>query len=144
MNGKVPKNLGVGKVNAFVVVVHNDRAPSDEEWQAYIDFTVRHFERGMHVRFLITTTGGAPTVSQQKKIIDWAISHSKDPDAVRSAVVSSSTYARGTVQVVHQRGPNVRSFPPDNMAGALAFLGVPPAYHKQIAELEASLRAQLD
>jgi hypothetical protein len=67
----------------------------------------------------------------------------RNPTLMRSAIVTPSTFVRGIVAAMHLVNPIFQAFSPDDMKGAYAYLGIPPAYFRDVEAMIASLKAQL-
>jgi hypothetical protein len=139
--------MAYDRINAFVVVVHNKLPPTDEEWDEYIEFNKSYGgDQGVITRFLVVTDGGAPTAAQRKILHDAAAPLLKQyPNAMRTAVVTPSTFVRGVMNALSLMlvKPMFRGFSPNEMHKAYTFLGVPPVYISDIEEMIAYLRASL-
>jgi hypothetical protein len=134
-----------GTIGQFTVVVHAKGPPTDEEWDEYLKAHAPYFERGMSMRFLVLTRGGAPTAVQRMKMNDMVAGWQKiNPDCVRTAIVSDSQLVRGVVTAISWFRPIARAFSPDHLKQALAFLEVPPKHNAEIEQLIPKLKAKLD
>ena len=139
------RNIAFGEVNTYVILVHNKHTPTNEEWNEYIQFNfARGTTHGVLSHFLVVTEGGSPSSAQRKAMHD-AITPilQKKPTVIRSAIVTPSTFVRGIVTAMHLINPIFKAFSPDDMKGAYAYLGIPPAYFGEIEAMIASLKAQL-
>ena len=145
MAATAQRNMAFGRVNAFVVVVHNRCPPTDEEWREYLESVhVIGVDHGTIARYLIVTEGGAPTFAQQKAVNDkLSLVRDRHPNALQTAVVTPSTFVRGIVTALSLVHPVYRAFTPQNTHGAYEYLGIPPAYFGELEALVASLKAQL-
>jgi hypothetical protein len=145
MTNAAGKNMAFGAVNAFVILVHNKHPPTDDEWKDYLQFSVaRGLSYGVTSRYLVLSEGGAPSTSQRRTLAD-AIAPilQKNPSAMRTAIVTSSTFVRGVVTAMRLFEPIYQAFSPDDMKGAYAYLGITPAYFREIEAMIAALKAQL-
>ncbi len=145
MEGNTKRTMAWGRVNAFVVVVHEKLPPSDEEWDEYIQFNLDSgVEHGLNVRYLVVTEGGAPTAPQRKTFHDALTPLlKKRPDFMRGAIVTPSTFVRGVVTAMSLVNPVMKAFSPAEIKASYAYLGVPEAYVGLIEALVASLKASL-
>ena len=145
MTATAQRNMAVGKVNAFVVVVHNKRSPKDEEWHEYLQVGYgMGVDHGTLARYLVLTDGGAPTLKQQRILSDTLSPVLRQhPSALRVAIVTPSTFAYGVVTALSILRMNLRAFTPQDMHGAYEYLGIPPAYFGDVEALIKSLRTQL-
>lgn len=128
----------------ITVVVHTKHPPNDDEWEAYLTSHAPFFDRGMGWRFAIFTDGGAPTAVQRMKmnemVADWM---RRNPDCIRSAIITKSAFVRGVVTAIGWFRPIARAFSPDNLDQALAYLDVPASRLSEIQTLVPKLKAKL-
>jgi len=138
------RNMVFTTFGRFTVVAHTKKPPSEEEWHDYIMTHKAYFERGMSMRFVIFTEGGAPTATQRQKMTDivaeWARSN---PDCIRSAIVTRSSLVRGVVTAISWFLPIARAFSPENVEQAFAYLEIPPEIIPEIQRVIPLLKAQL-
>jgi hypothetical protein len=139
------RNMAFGVVNAYVVVVHNEHAPTDEEWAEYVQLNGSlGTDHGVTTHYLIVTDGGSPSAAQRKVLFDViGPILKKHPTVMRCAVITSSTFTRGIVSAMHIIHPSLRAFSPADLGSAYTYLGIPPAYVREIEALIASLKARL-
>ena len=137
------KNMAFQKVGDYIVLVHNAMAPTDEEWDEWMHLYA-------YESILVVTDGGAPTASQRKllktrvdqlRALPSYVPNMKEP---KVATVTSSSFVRGVLTALgwfyHD---SYAAFPPDHVAHALAYLGVPPKYHLAMKTAVQTLRLQL-
>lgn len=139
------KTMAFGIINVFVVIVHNEQTPSDEDWRSWVEFNFKNVVEKTPVgRYLIVSEGGAPTSAQRKMLHEsMAAPLSKDPTSIRTAVVTPSTFVRGVVTAMSWLDPIFRAFSPQDIASAYKYLGIPPDYHPDVERMIASLKAEL-
>lgn len=139
------KNMAFGIIDVFVVVVHNDQTPSDDDWRAWVEWNHKNVvEKGLIGRYLIVSEGGAPTAAQRKMLHEtMAPPLKKDPAWIKTAVVTPSTFVRGVMTAMSWLDPIFRAFSPQDIASAYKYLGIPPDYHPGIERMIASLRAEI-
>lgn len=132
----LPTNMLWGEKSDVTIAVHTDQAPSDSEWDGWIELCANRAPK--RLGFLIFTDGGGPSSVQRSKL-------SRIPELKRipSAVVTSSAIGRGIVTAVSWLGTNVRAFAPVNLRGALDFLRVPEELRHGVTREVASLRMGL-
>jgi hypothetical protein len=136
--------MAFGKVDKYVVVVHGKQAPTDEEWNAYMDFNARHFLPGQEMRLLVVTDGGAPTASQRMVLNERLSAHRReDPKSFLTAIITASTLVRGVATAISWFHPVVRAFSDTNLGDAFQYLGVPSNYHDEIRRTIKGLKAEL-
>jgi len=138
-------NMVTGWVGDLLIGVHNASTPTDAEWRTYMELAMRQ-KRAVDAgstaqKQLIVTSGGGPSLEQRR------IAHAQIADAsFPVAVVSSSGFVRFVVTVFVAMGTNTkcRSFAPDELLGALQFLGVDAdreAIERSVESLTAALAA---
>ena len=139
------KTMAFGMVNVFVVIVHNELTPSDEDWRSWVAFNHENVaEEGLVGRYLIVSDGGAPTAAQRRMLHEtMAAPLKKDPTFIRTAVVTPSTFVRGVVTAMSWLDPIFRAFSPKDIASAYKYLGIPSDYHPAVEQMIASLKAEL-
>lgn len=107
--------------------MHNARNPNRQEWDAFLAMSRAAGEAvgGDLGKFrqIVFTDGGGPNNAQRKASADLA-RELANGDKVRVAVVSRSIVARGIVTAFRWLGLPLRSFQPEELAEAFAFLVV--------------------
>jgi hypothetical protein len=138
------KTMAFGKVDEFLVVVHNKLAPTDEEWNSWLDFNVRNFSTGSTVKCLVVTEGGAPTPvqrqSMKEKLGELMISNPKE---FRNAIVTASAVVRGVVTALSWFQRGYSAFSPAHMDDAMGYLEVPDQFRPEIRLLVKTLQGQI-
>jgi len=137
------RNMAFQKVGDYFVLVHTAVAPTDEEWDEWLEF----YTFGS---ILVVTDGGAPTASQRKRMKDRvdvlqrmnAAPRKKDP---RVAIITASSFVRGVITALrwfyyHEA---YAAFPPEHYNEAMTYLEVPPRYHITLKTTVQALRVQL-
>lgn len=107
-----------GFVGDLMIMVHTARPPSASEWADYISAVASHDPTKM--RTLCFTDGGAPNSPQRKEVTATLGGH-----ASRGAIVSASMMVRGVVTALAWFNPLIRAFSPNEIEGAVQYLGVP-------------------
>lgn len=139
------KNMAVGNVGSFTVLVHNKCTPRDDEWDRYLELALRNAGPGATVRSLVVTYGGTPTITQQRRMLDLLAQRFENTPVITiSAVISHSTFVQGTVTAMGWHYPGIRAFSPDKREEAFAYMGVPRAYFDDVHKLIDALKAELD
>lgn len=143
----VRDNFAYGRVDKFLVVVHGDAQPSDEEWEEYLKFTFENKTSKDIVRHLVVTKGPSPTAAQRKLLEERAsVLLDENPVSVRAAIVTPSTFARGIVTAISWIIDAPRAFAPEKLSDALKYLDIPeehlPAIRGMVAKLEQELQAR--
>ncbi|MFO0757146.1 MAG: hypothetical protein U0359_11695 [Byssovorax sp.] len=121
------------------VIVFGSRPPEPAEWRAYADF-LRGMAEGKQ-RGILFSEGGSLEPYQRKEA-DAILGSHKEHDR-RIAVVTSSTFTWGFVKALSLFDPSYRSFHPDELDRAMAYVGLPRSAHREVTALAASLRAQV-
>jgi hypothetical protein len=139
------RTMAFGRVNAFIVTVHPKESPSDADWDKYIEFCLGSgLAHGTITRYLVITHGGAPSSKQQRMMHEQVGEPlRRNPQALKGAIVSSSTFVRGIVNAMNLVQPVYRAFSPADIARAYEYVGISPAYVGEIERMIASLEAQL-
>lgn len=137
------KNMAFQKVGDYIVLVHNAMAPTDEEWDEWM----QHYT---YESILIITDGGAPTASQRKRLktrVDELraspgyVPNKKEP---KVATVTASSFVRGVLTALRWFYHDAyAAFPPDHINQALTYLDVPPRYHIAMKTAVQTLRLAL-
>lgn len=132
----MPANMLWGEKNDVAIAVHTEQAPSDGEWDGWIELCAK--ESPHRLGFLVFSDGGGPSSVQRSKL-------SRIPELKRipSAVVTSSAVGRGIVTAVSWLGTKVRAFAPVNVRDALDYLRVPEDLRHGVLREVASLRMGL-
>lgn len=114
----ITEHLAWGKLRSGVcVVLHDNRAPSDDAWNACI----RHISVWAgepRACAIIFTDGGAPT-STQRKLLSAVFSHSPP-----TAVVSDALVVRFVVSAFALASPKIATFTPADMPKVFPHLEV--------------------
>jgi hypothetical protein len=123
------------QVDRWVVVVHGDAPPSDEDWDGYVSFLM---EAIVGRRGLVITEGAGPNGRQRERLVAL-------PQVTASpfAVVTSSAVARGIVTALSWLGQSVKAFSPAKIDDALHHLEVPPDLRPWMLKQIASMRSEL-
>lgn len=123
------KTMLFKQVGDVFLVVHSDRPPTDDEWNAYTAAIVAAGKaRGgslASIRNLVITDGGGPNAGQRKSSND-ALAQLRDWKTSIAAVVSANATVRGIVTVLNWLSVPIKSFSPSNMNDAFAFLNLRP------------------
>lgn len=106
----------LGRGRGFVYAVHDHRAPSDEEWGAYLaacSEVIANCPDPQGASALAITDGGAPNAEQRRAVVALVQQHyGKGVERIRSAVVSDSAVVRGVVTAFSWHIPEIRIFAP--------------------------------
>jgi hypothetical protein len=129
-------NMASAMVGDLGIAVHGTEAPTDAEWHAMLE-TMRRADL-KRFRGLIFTDGGAPNTAQRRRLTALVDAH-----PIHAAVVTASPVARGVVTALRWYIPGMKTFAPDRLPEALAYLRVSPAELKAVKATVARLRAEL-
>lgn len=138
------RNMVFATLGQVTVALHTKNPPSDEEWEEYLIAHKRYVERGMNMRFLIMTEGGAPT-AVQRMVMNEMIADvmRRNPDCIRSAIITRSSFVRGVVTAISWFRPVARAFSPEHISQALAYLEVPESQMAEIEQLIQKLKVKI-
>jgi hypothetical protein len=124
------RNAAFKLVHNVGICVHNARNPSKQEWDEYlaVSQSVKDVagEDVSNFKQLIFTDGGGPNSAQRTASTDLA-KGVKSAEKIKVAVVSRSIVARGIVTAFRWLGFPLRSFTPEQLAAAFAFIAVSDA-----------------
>ncbi len=133
------KNMAFQRVGDYFVLVHNAMAPTEEEWDEWM-------QQYTYASILVVTDGGAPTASQRKRLktrVDELraspsyVPNKKEP---KVAIVTASSFVRGVITALRWfYHDSYAAFPPDHINQALTYLDVPPRYH---ISMKSTVQAQ--
>ncbi|MBX5483606.1 MAG: hypothetical protein IRZ16_17425 [Myxococcaceae bacterium] len=125
-------------VGRTLVIVHNANYPTDAEWDAYLQALLAHVTQWKDRRSLVLTAGGAPS-SKQRTRMSEVVGDSVAP----TAVLTTSAPVQATVGALHLRNAAIRTFPPDDLDGALAHLGLREEEKKRILLILPGLKQKV-
>jgi hypothetical protein len=121
------------------VIVFGSQPPGPEEWQAYAAF-LREVSFGKQ-RGVLFSEGGS-LLPYQRKEADQILGSHRDHDR-RIAVVTSSTFTWGFVKALSLFDPSYRSFRPDELEKALAYVEVARTATGDVQALVRRLRSSV-
>jgi hypothetical protein len=141
------RNAAFGIARGVGICVHNARNPSHQEWDEFLamSFAVRDAIEGDAANFkqLIFTDGGGPNAAQRTASKGVA-KGGKNSHKIKVALVSRSVVARGIVTAYRWLGFPLRSFTPEQLSEAFAFLAVSDAVAMDICAAVEELSATID
>jgi hypothetical protein len=112
------------------LAAHDQRGPSDAEWQAYFEDIERHVPEMLGL--LICANGAGPSLKQRGYANHFWETHPRRP----IAVLTDSKLVRGAVLAFSWvMGQQIRAFATSDLLGAFAFLGVGQG-HQEIVQRE--------
>jgi hypothetical protein len=131
------KTLAYGRVGNCLVLVHGEKPPTAEEWTAYVAFLRKNWVQRVS-RLLVVTPGPAPTAKQRQEM-----NHGWTCEG-RIAIVTPSAIARGIVTALSWFSKDVyKTFAPQNLDDAVAFLELPFNAGGEVKKLIFSLQVQV-
>lgn len=135
------ENVAFERVDRCCVLVQNQRAATDEEWErwvAVLQAAGKDTKGALCV--LVVSAGGSPTPKQRARI------HALMPSAgggVLTSIVTSSFIGRTVVSAMGLFNDKVRAFAPGELGRALDYLGVEEARRPELRSAIERLHAQL-
>ena len=134
------KTLTFGRTAGVLVLVHTKAPPDQAEWEAYLAEVVAVRQASKATTLLVVTDGGAPDASQRAQL---AQAYGDDPTV--TAVCNASPVVQRVITAVGWiTRARLRGFAYDDVAGALAYLGVPPSALGAITALVVKLQRQIN
>jgi hypothetical protein len=131
------RSMVMRRMGPYVVYVHTQEAPSDDEWDEALE-VYKDTKEPEATRTLIFSEGGAPCAAQRARM-NVAIGPHKTP----IAVLTASTVARAAAQPIRWFNPHFGTFDPDDVDGAFDHLGVPEAARSNLRNAVLEMRAEL-
>ena len=135
------KTLAYGVTAECLVVTGAIQPYADEEWDRCVAFADEYARGTRRPRLLVVTDGGGPTIKQRRSLEGLLDAHRR---TARVAVLTPSTMARSIVTALSWFVPIYRSFPPDDLAGAMTFLELPMGAMSDIRRLMGELRSNVN
>lgn len=129
----------------IVIALHTRVAPSDDEWQRWVDLIRARSEKVgwdlARVGNLVITDGGAPSL-EQRTAVNTLIAQGRSYPNV--AVVTESPLVRTLIRGLTIFNPQLKVFAPAEFARALTFVGFDAAMRAEvIAECERKVTAEI-
>jgi hypothetical protein len=129
------KHMAWTVLGDLLITAHDEGPPADSEWRAWLQDYESHIERLRGN--IVHSTGGGPTSSQRKELLNVLGRHERVPPTV---IMTSSALMRGLVTAVGWFLPPERRpmmFSVDEVGPALDFLRLePPARAAARDEIE--------
>ncbi len=125
------RNIAYQRTDDCFVVVRSREAPTETEFEWYLATIERALREGMPPRCLVLTEGGSPSPAQRAGLAERL---ALVEGAVKVAVLTDSTFARGVATSVASTKPGYRVFAASELEEALVYLGVRPAAEEEIEE----------
>jgi hypothetical protein len=137
------KTLAFGKITGrevYVYVNSTKFAPSESEWDEYIDFLRKSLKPGTPTVVFVLADGPPPTAVQRKKMSEVGEPMGK---SLRVALFTTSAMVRGVVTALSWVGINQVAYSPDKLETALTELGVTGADAVQVRTLISRFKREL-
>ena len=134
------KTMATGQVHGCFVLAHATEAPTEPEWDRYIEQMRAYIPQVPRLRILVVTEGGTPS-PKQRQALDVVSKPVMNKSKI--AVVTRSTFARGVVNAFALLYPVYRAFDPRDIDGALRYLDLSPAQMDDAKRRIDELRAEL-
>lgn len=132
------KTLAFGKVMSCVILVHSEVAPSDKDWNLYLDFLKQ--QQTPDIKILVQGKGGPPPSAAQRARLVSVVGKG----GVTTAVLTDDPFARGVVTALNWVfGQKLAAFPSARMEEALSYLGVSTGVAPEIRKLIINLNAAI-
>ena len=128
-------NMMYASVGTVMIALHSEEAPTDAEWNGYLD-AMAHVPDLSALRSIAFTDGGAPNSRQRKALNDLLAPRLKGSPGLAVAV-SSSALVRSVVTALSWFNPNVKAFAPDRVNDAYKYLRLTSS---EIAGIRVELR----
>jgi hypothetical protein len=132
-------------VGNVVLVVHNSMAPTNDEWEQYLQTVLsggRLYGGDLTLcRQLVITDGGGPNSAQ--RAMAQKAAEQMNGAAMPVAVVSSSMFVRGIVTAFNWFNMNLKAFAPSEVETAVAFLGIDEVTLEEILEELGVIRDEI-
>lgn len=110
------KTMRFRECGGVLLAVHTADAPTDEEWEAYIQFCLT-LPPSCN-KTLVLTLGGGPNAGQRKALQDRYLDKQKRANKeYLVAVMTDSALVRGIVKALNWFNKDANSFPYDGGAG---------------------------
>jgi len=119
------------------VCVHNERDPTNVEWQRYVNSSSEHVAK-LDVRILILSRGGSPS-GDQRRVLMSAIGKRTKP----VALLTDNAIARTVVVAMRFFNPTMKAFKTSEVSEASDFLGLTQNERSRAVVLLAELEREL-
>jgi hypothetical protein len=120
----------------IMVVVHNAKPPTDDDWRTYID-GIKSLDLKT-ARSIVFTDGGAPD-AEQRKAVNQALAGARVP----GVVISPSALVRGVVTAMSWFNPGIKTFAPEQLEAAFRYLEFTPDEISRVWDKLDRLRIRL-
>ena len=123
-------------VERVLVLVHDAECPGDEEWFSYVQEIKR--QGAFLLPQVVLTQGGRPNSVQRKLLTDVLGGR-----GMKVAVLSDHTMVRGVITAIGWFNRDIRAFESQDLAGAIAYLGLPKEHLGLVRGAIAGLQGEL-
>jgi hypothetical protein len=131
------KTAAFRSVGDFLVFVHTEDPPSDEEWDQLMT-AFKQVPDLRRCRVLVLTAGGAPN-ARQRQVVNAILKQATPP----VAIVSSSMVARAVVTAMGWFNPRMKAFAEEDISGAFAHLDATEVDRGRLSQAVNELRREL-
>ncbi len=140
MQQEEKRTLAFGKVSSCVILVHSEAAPSDKDWNLYLDFLKLQKQKTSDIKILVQGKGGPPPSAGQRARLVAVVGKGGVP----TAVMTEDPFARGVVTALNWVfGQKLAAFPSARMDDALNYLGVSTSVAPEIRKIISNLSAEI-
>lgn len=134
------KTLGYAQAAGVIIAFHTREDPNDLEWQGFCDFTLK-LPKSCD-RYLIRTKGGGPNAKQRQQTNE--VLKARGTPKTNVAVVTEVPIVRGTVTALSWFNPSIKAFSPDDMDGAMRYLGLSSAAAGEVSLALRKLQLEVE
>jgi hypothetical protein len=127
-------------IQGILVVVNADVSPSDEDYDAYVEFIAKEMPKTVS-RCLVVSAGGAPNARQRERSNQML--RERGLSQAKVAVVTNSLMVRGVVTALSWFNPQMKAFSELDLQGALKYLDSIPAQRGAIGVEVRMMQAQM-
>lgn len=134
------KTLGYAKIGSdlYLYVSANNKTPSNEDFDIYLQFLKQHLKPGAKARALVYERFEGISATQRKLLRDVIV-----PDSP-VAVLTTSTIARGIVTALSWFNKQFKAFSPEDRLAAFRHVGLPDAMAGEVWGTMQELVKELD
>jgi hypothetical protein len=125
-----------GRLN---VVYHGPLAPTNLEWQRYVNESVALSGGRSDTRVLVLSRGGSPD-GQQRQTLETALRGRAKP----VALLTDKVLARAVISAMSLFNPSMKAFPTTALKEASDFLGLTREERERAAQLLLELETEAD
>jgi hypothetical protein len=135
------KTLGYIKIEPelYIYVSASDKAPSNEDWEIYLQFLKQHLRTEVVTRCIVYERCDGISAVQRKRLRDVT-----GPFKPIVAVLTTSSMAKGIVTALSWFNKRFKAFSPEDKVGALQHIGLQPSMADSVWRLIQRLSDELD